>query len=71
MDENTVNIILQNIAEDVREIKENGRDQQVRIADLEKFVARQAVINGILTIIGSTALASVVGIAIKLLFGGN
>lgn len=71
MDENTVNIILQNIAEDVREIKENGRDQQVRIADLEKFVARQAVINGILTIIGSTALASVVGIAIKLLFGGK
>lgn len=71
MDENTVNIILQNIADDVKEIKENSRDQQIRISELEKFVARQAVINGILTVIGSTSLASIVGIAIKVIFGGN
>lgn len=71
MDDNTVNIILQNIADDVKEIKENGKDQQVRISELEKFVARQSVINGILTVVGSTSLASIVGIAIKMLFGGN
>lgn len=71
MDDSAVNIILQNIADDVKEIKENSRDQQTRIADLEKFVARQSVINGILTIIGSTSLASIVGLAIKMLFGGN
>lgn len=71
MDESTVNVILQNIAEDVREIKENSKDQQVRIADLEKFVARQSVINAILATIGSASLASIIGIAIKLIFGGN
>lgn len=71
MDENTANIILQNIADDVKEIKENSKDQQVRISELEKFVARQSVINGILTVIGSTSLASIVGIALKLIFGGN
>lgn len=71
MDEMTVNVILQNIAEDVKEIKENSRDQQTRIIDLEKFVARQSVINGILTTIGSASLTAVIGIAIKLIFGGN
>lgn len=71
MDESTANVILQNIADDVKEIKENSKDQQVRISDLEKFVARQSVINGILTVIGSTSLASIVGIALKLIFGGN
>ena len=71
MEESTINIILQNIADDVKEIKENSKDQQVRISELEKFVARQSVINGILTVIGSTSLASIVGLAIKILFGGN
>lgn len=71
MDESTANVILQNIADDVKEIKENSKDQQVRISDIEKFVARQSVINGILTVIGSTSLASIVGIALKLTFGGN
>lgn len=70
MDDSTVNVILQNIADDVKEIKENSKDQQVRILDLEKFVARQSVINGILTTIGATSLSAVIGIVIKLIFGG-
>lgn len=71
MDENTVNIILQNIAEDVREIKEHNIIQQTRINDIEKFVARQSVINGILTTIGAASLTAVIGIVIKVIFGGN
>lgn len=70
MDE-AVNIILQNIANDVKEIKEQGKNQGERIGELEKFVARQNVINSILAIIGSTSLVSIIGIAIKVIFGGN
>lgn len=69
MDDSTVNVILQNIADDVKEIKENSKDQQVRILDLEKFVARQSIINGILTTIGAASLTAVIGIVIKLIFG--
>lgn len=71
MEESTANFILQNIADDVKEIKENSKDQQTRILDLEKFVAKQTVINGILTVIGSASLVSIIGIAIKVIFGGN
>lgn len=71
MDEGTVNIILQNIANDVKEIKENSKDQQTRISELEKFIAKQTVINSILAIIGSSSLVAVIGVAIKVIFGGN
>lgn len=70
MDE-AVNIILQNIANDVKEIKEQGKSQGERIGELEKFVAKQNIINSILAIIGSTSLVSIIGIAIKVIFGGN
>lgn len=70
MNEETIEVVLKRIAEDVKEIKEANLANSNKLIELERFIAKQSVINKILSVVGAACATGLIGIAIKVIFKG-